>query len=100
MDCQNLCKSLIEAALPVAKSIAAPIAYLEISVSADLKDNIDSLIECFKKSKWDTELSSADLIVHEDVGLPDSTIELVQLVEFEDDSRRSSVHQMDKIISL
>ena len=100
MDCQNLCKSLIEAALPVAKSIAAPIAYLEISVSADLKDNIDSLIECFKKSKWDTELSSADLIVHEDVGLPDSTIELVQLVEFEDDSRRSSVHQMDQIISL
>lgn len=100
MDCQNLCKSLIEAALPVAKSIAAPIAYLEISVSADLKDNIDSLIECFKKSKWDTELSSADLIVHEDVGLPDSIIKLVQLVEFEDDSRRSSVHQMDKIISL
>ena len=100
MDCQNLCKSLIEAAVPVAKSIAAPIAYLEISVSADLKDNIDSLIECFKKSKWDTELSSADLMVHEDAGLPDSTIKLVHLVEFEDDSRRSTVHQMNKIISL
>ncbi|MCR5172934.1 MAG: hypothetical protein K6B73_08720 [Treponema sp.] len=99
MDCQNLCKSLIEAALPVAKSIAAPIAYLEISVSSDLKDRIESITECFKKSKWDTELSSADLMVQEDAQLPDSTIKIVQLVEFEDDSRRSSVHQMDKIIS-
>ena len=100
MDCQNLCKSLIDAVEPVAKSIVAPVAYLEISVSADFKDKIDCITDCFKKSKWDTELSSADLMVHEDAQLPDSTIKLVQLVEFEDDSRRSAVHKMNKIISL
>ena len=100
MDFDLTCESIFQSIFPVAKSVAAPIAYIEIAFSPELSCCKNKIHDYFKKISWDTELSSSDICVKEDPTLEKSTIKIVRLVEFADDEGNEGVHEINKIIKV
>ena len=92
MDLEKICKKIFEFVIPYAEKNESPISYIniELGFSVDISEN--NLWETFNKMRWDTKLSSAELLLIKKsyTGTDkDSSIRIISLSVFEDDGKSS-----------
>ena len=63
MDLEIICKKIFDFVIPYAEKNESPISYIniELGFSVDISEN--DLWETFNKMRWDTKLSSAELLL-------------------------------------
>ena len=63
MDLEKICKKIFDFVIPYAEKSESPISYIniELGFSVDISEN--DLWETFNKMRWDTKLSSAELLL-------------------------------------
>ena len=91
MDIQEICKKIFELALVYAEKVKAPVAYINVETGADFGYNDNALWEAFNKLRWDTALSSAELMIVRKPSSGDfgNSLRVVSITTFEDDSGNS-----------
>lgn len=88
MDIQNICKRIYELVLDYAEKTNAPVAYVNVEAGFDFEYDDNALWETFNKIRWDTALSSADLMIERKpaCGKKDASLRVVSITTFEDES--------------
>ena len=98
MDISSIAQKIFDAALPVAQSIDAPTAYVNVVAGADVPFTSKELWEAFNKKRWDTPLSSAELKISCMIKTGDDEIDkklaVVSISEFEDETGLNRVHNI------
>lgn len=94
MNEKEICDKVYDLVMPYVAKIEAPIAYVNMDISADSALSREKLKEAFEKVRWDTELSAADLFVeHNKRGIfpHNRAARLLSIICFEDENGRALV---------
>ncbi|MCR4712951.1 MAG: hypothetical protein K5751_01065 [Treponemataceae bacterium] len=91
MDIQNICTRVYELVLAYAEKNKAPIAYVNVEAGFDFEYDDSVLWETFNKIRWDTVLSSAELMISRkrSDGTKDESLRVVSISTFEEDNGES-----------
>lgn len=63
MTAEEICQKIYEIALPYAEKMSAPVSYINVEAGCNYPVSDDELWNAFNKIKWDTVLSSAELMI-------------------------------------
>lgn len=66
MNLDDICKEIFNETLDIASRTETPVAYVCVKVGKDFCFNDADLLEAFKKIKWDSPVSTADLVLEHD----------------------------------
>lgn len=92
MTAQEICQKIFDIALPYAQGMSAPVSYINVEAGCNYPIGDDELWETFNKIKWDTVLSSAELMI---IRKPysagtEKNLRVVSITPFEDDESFSA----------
>lgn len=87
MTAEEICQKIFDIALPYAQKMSAPISYINVEAGCNIPVSDEELWEAFNKLKWDTVLSSAELMI---IRKPwsqgtEKKLRVVSVTPFEDD---------------
>lgn len=87
MTAEEICQKIYEIALPYAEKMSAPVSYINVEAGCNYPVSDDELWNAFNKIKWDTVLSSAELMI---IRKPytagnNKQLRVVSITPFEDD---------------
>lgn len=87
MTAEEICQKIFDIALPYAQKMSAPISYINVEAGCNIPVSDEELWEAFNKLKWDTVLSSAELMI---IRKPwsagtEKKLRVVSITPFEDD---------------
>lgn len=87
MTAEEICHKIYDIALPYAQKMSAPVSYINVQAGCNYPVSDDELWNAFNKIKWDTVLSSAELMI---IRKPyaagtEKTLRVVSITPFEDD---------------
>lgn len=87
MTAEEICKKIFDIVLPYAEKMSAPVSYINIEAGCNVLLSDDELWEAFNKFKWDTVLSSAELMI---IRKPwskatERNLRVISITPFEDD---------------
>jgi hypothetical protein len=91
MDLKTVCARIYYAVITAIGESKAPIAYINVRVGKKFTFSDDEFLSLFNKTKWDTVISTADLvIVHDDTLAPALRIE--EISAFFDEDGKCNVY--------
>lgn len=87
MTAEEISQKIFDIALPYAKEMSAPVSYINVEAGCNVPVSDDELWNAFNKLKWDTVLSSAELMI---IRKPyasgtQKSLRVVSITPFEDD---------------
>lgn len=87
MTAEEICRKIYDIALPYAQKMSAPVSYINVQAGCNYPVSDDELWNAFNKIKWDTVLSSAELMI---IRKPytagnNKQLRVVSITPFEDD---------------
>lgn len=87
MTAEEICQKIFDIALPYAEKMSAPVSYINVEAGCNVPVSDDDLWEAFNKLKWDTVLSSAELMIIRKPYSPgtEKSLRVVSITPFEDD---------------
>lgn len=99
MDLKSIYDHIHKAALSCIPSNSYPLAYINICVGKNFPFSDEEIQETFKKMKWDSDISTADLNIIRSSSHSDSVVEVTSVNEFIDDSGEGKTYFPDETIS-
>lgn len=93
MDLDSICKEIYTFTCRASCGTEIPVAYIVVKVGKNFNFNDSELVRAFDKMKWNSPISSADLIVEHD----DKMEELFKVQEiqgFVDDEGKATVYKV------
>lgn len=92
MTAEEICKKIFDIALPYAQKMSAPVSYINVEAGCNVPVSDEELWDAFNKIKWDTALSSAELMI---IRKPYSrgtgnNLRVTSIIPFEDDEGGSA----------
>ncbi len=85
MEIKTVCQDIYDSVIKSAEKIQAPVAYITLNISKDFPFTNEQIIQEFDKFKWNTGLSTADLIVEIDASLESNSYKVIEIQQFKDD---------------
>lgn len=87
MTAEEICRKIFDIALPYAQKMSAPVSYINVEAGCNVPVSDDELWNAFNMIKWDTVLSSAELMI---IRKPYSSatekiLRVMSITPFEDD---------------
>ena len=86
MDLEHIYKHIYNASVSCLPDDCYPIAYINICVGKHFPYTDEQIDEAFRKFRWDSAISSADLNIIRSESMDDFSLEVTSLNEFLDDS--------------
>lgn len=93
MNLDSICNDIFKETLEIASRTETPIAYVCVKVGKDFCFNDADLLEAFRKIKWDSPVSSADLVLEHDENLT-SIYKIFEIRCFIDDMGREQIFRL------
>ena len=86
MDIQSIYKHIHDVVVSALPDDSYPLAYINICVGKNFPFSNDEINDGFKKLKWDSDISTADLNIIRSTEMEDNALEVTSMNEFVDDS--------------
>ena len=84
MDLKNICERIREISEKAAGGASAPVAYINVRVGRKFAFSEAEFSEAFRRAKWDTAISSADIVISRDDSL-DCLVRIDERTDFFDE---------------
>lgn len=87
MTAEEISQKIFDIALPYAQKMSAPVSYINVEAGCNIPLSDDELWDAFNRLKWDTVLSSAELMIIRKPYSPgtEKKLRVVSITPFEDD---------------
>ncbi len=92
MDLAELFKKVYDVVLNITTGSLAPVAYISVRLGNNFPYPDDMIYRYFKKLKWNTLLSAADLTLIHDSSEPETFVRIEEISEFMDDEGNCKVY--------
>lgn len=86
MDINSIYKHIYNVVVSTLPEGSYPLAYINICVGKNFPFSDREIDDEFKKCKWDSDISTADLIIIRSASASDNELEVTSMNEFVDDS--------------
>jgi len=93
MDLKNICQHIYFAVVSAIGECKSPIAYINVRLGKRFPYSDDELNEAFKKAKWDTVISSADLNIYRDDTI-DCLLQIEEISDFYDEDGKCDIFRV------
>lgn len=94
MDLNSICKEIYTFTCRSSCGAETPVAYIFVKVGKDFKFKDSDLIQIFDKMKWNSPISTADLVVEHDSAM-EELFKVTEIQGFVDDEGREKVYKVD-----
>lgn len=94
MDVHSICKEIYTFTCRACCGCETPVAYISVKLGAEFKFSDSDLISEFDKMKWNSPISTADLILEHDEKLPE-IFKIKEIRGFEDDSGYEKIYKVE-----
>lgn len=94
MDLDSICKEIYTFTCRSSCGAETPVAYIFVKVGNGFKFKDSDLIQAFDKMKWNSPISSADLVVEHD-GNMEELFKITEIRGFVDDEGWEVVYKVD-----
>lgn len=90
----EICRKIFDAVCEISEKIESPVAYINLTVGKNFAFKDEDFFDCFKKMKWDSQISASDLVIkHGDDS--DFLVRIEEIVEFMDENGQSKSYFVD-----
>ncbi len=89
MDLNHICRIIFDVVCEVTKNFEAPVAYINVTAGKKFGYSDEEFVKCFGTIKWDSPLSSADIVIKHDDAESDFILRIDGISEFMDESGNS-----------
>ena len=96
MDLNLICRHIYYSVISTSKKASAPIAYITLRAGKNFPFTDAEIDEYFNRIKWNTSISTADLVILRDKKLTENYIEVEEIAEFIDDEGNGSSYRPDE----
>lgn len=94
MDVHSICKEIYTFTCRACCGCETPVAYISVKLGPEAKFSDSDLICEFDKMKWNSPISTADLILEHDEKLPE-VFKIKEIRGFEDDFGNEKIYKVD-----
>lgn len=94
MDLNSICKEIYNFVCRATCGAESPVAYVVVKVGAGFSFSDSDLIQAFDKMKWNSPISSADLVVKHDSKMAE-IFKVVEIQGFMDDDGKEKIYKVE-----
>ena len=94
MNVHSICKEIYTFTCRACCGCEIPVAYIVVRLGSEFKFNDSDLISEFDKMKWNSPISTADLILEHDEKLPE-IFKIKEIRGFEDDLGNEKIYKVE-----
>ena len=97
-NAEVVCKKIFKAVYiaRMMRNSLEPVAYIHIKAGKTAFVGANEIYDNFARLKWDSPLSTADLEISLDPGLPDNSLEIDFVENFFDDEKRADKYEVQE----
>lgn len=94
MDLNSICKEIYTFVCRATCGAESPVAYVIVKVGPEFSFKDSDLIQVFDKMKWNSPISSADLVIEHDSGLQ-KIFKVAEIQGFIDDDGHEKIYKVE-----